>query len=444
MDMRLTEASVLASIIIPTYNRSASLQKTLEALAVQNSNPGRFEIIVVSDGCTDNTAGVVKGFSGSPLVRYFEQVNSGAASARNHGADQARGKLLIFLDDDAEAQPQFLEAHVRAHDQNPNLVLMGYLPPILELQKGFFREEILDWWEAVYQPMRQPGYRFAYSDLISGNFSIPSSLFREIGGFNPQLRCREDYELGARLLARGADFAFSDQAAALHHEKSDLSRSLRRKFDEGIADVQIGRIHPSLLASMLMSRLERYSLLPSRVLRALAFRFPYGSERLAAFLQSFLSILERVKAYRHWQRLLYGLMGYWYWRGVAKELGSRRELKKFLTPGLHPMEDQGYSVEIDLSQGIPEAEKLLDTLRPDGARLFYHSHPVGTIPPLPGREKLRGDHLRSLLAKDFMVPMARALVLEGSVDMPPSSREGFIARCDEVIQKRRLFQSPGE
>lgn len=429
-----THPTPLASVIIPTHNRSGQLRIALEALTRQSLPAGEFEVIVVADGCTDDTATVVGQFYNVLQVQFIEQPASGPAAARNRGAEAARAPLLIFLDDDIEAQPLLVETHLHAHANRNDLVLIGYLPPVLQQQKGFFRAELLGWWEIMFQKMRAPGYRFAYSDLLSGNFSIKSSLFQSVGKFNADFRIHEDYELGVRLHRRGAAFAFSDEAAGFHHETTDLSRSLRRKYEEGISDTQLGRLYPELRPTFLMTRLQRYSLLPSRILQMFAFSWPGAGDRLARFFQHFLAFFERVRALRPWQRLLYGLLGYWYWRGVAEELDSRSALKAYLSAKGNREKPAWSILEVDLAEGIERAEELLDKRRPDGLRLRFDSHPIGFLPPKPGGEKLRAAHLRPLLIANFSIPLLRTLALKGELGFPEIT-EHVIGMCNEAIQR---------
>jgi glycosyltransferase involved in cell wall biosynthesis len=84
------------SVIIPAYNASATIGRTLTALANQDYS-SNFEVIVVDDGSSDDTFSVVSSF---PAVRYVRQDNAGPASARNHGARLAQGDLLAFTDSD--------------------------------------------------------------------------------------------------------------------------------------------------------------------------------------------------------------------------------------------------------------------------------------------------------------------------------------------------------
>jgi glycosyltransferase involved in cell wall biosynthesis len=85
------------SIIIPTYNRARFIQKTVASALDQGYR--NFEVIVVDDGSTDNTAEVIRGID-SPKLKYVRITNSERGAARNHGIDLATGDYVTFLDSD--------------------------------------------------------------------------------------------------------------------------------------------------------------------------------------------------------------------------------------------------------------------------------------------------------------------------------------------------------
>ncbi len=91
----------LASIIVPTFNGSARIGNGLDALMKEVA--GRdVEILVIDDGSTDNTGEVVGRY---PAVRLITQANAGPAAARNRGAREAQGRILLFTDDDCVPLP---------------------------------------------------------------------------------------------------------------------------------------------------------------------------------------------------------------------------------------------------------------------------------------------------------------------------------------------------
>lgn len=380
------------------------------------------EIIVVADGCSDRTR-EIRGVRWPVPVRLIEQARQGPAAARNRGAATATADILIFLDDDIEVWSGFVGAHLRAHAGDPMRVVIGYLPPELQERRDFFAIMLREWWEAMFDSMRDPGHRFAYSDLLSGNFSIPRTLFEQVGGFNELLRCHEDYELGFRLISAGARFGFAEEAAGWHHERTDLMRALQRKRDEGAADIELARRHPTLTPALPLCRQADGLTRRGRVLRSLAVAHPGPGDRLEHCCRSLLPVLEAARLRTRWRRLLDDLLSYWYWRGVAESMSGSRIAELC---GASPMPRPAL-YDLDLEAGLSAAVQELDRVRPEAVRLWLGSAVIGTVPSEPGTEPIRGHHLPWLLRRHFARPLGEALARfrngEGStIAAPPATR----------------------
>lgn len=401
------------SIIIPTHNRSAALARTLTALSQQSYPIEQMEVVIVADGCIDDTVEMLNRYQAPFALQVIDQPGQGPAVARNQGAAKATAPLLIFVDDDIEVTSQFVAAHVRAHENQPNRVVIGYLPTILATQTGFFRITLRGWWEAMFQQMREVDHRFAYTDLLSGNFSVPTQLFNAIGGFDAQFRCHEDYELGLRLLKAGADFGFAPDAMGYHHELTDINRSLDRKYQEGIADVQLSQKHPELKSVLLVSRLLAQCSLIDRAIIWLIFKMPILGDFLAVCARQILDALEWLRLRHYWRSLLDRLLGYWYLRGIAKASSLQQALQSFLQADMSALSAaSSLEIEIDLAEGFEPAEQQVDRARPTAIRLRYGSQMVGRIPPKIGTERLRGIHLRAELTQNLAQSCWSKMMLE--------------------------------
>ena len=112
------------SVIIPTYNRANYVVEAVESV-LQQTYQG-FELIVVNDGSTDDTAEVIRRFG--DRIRYMEKANGGKASAVNLGLKYMTGEYVWILDDDDIALPNKLELHAAQFAADPDLkfVYTGY------------------------------------------------------------------------------------------------------------------------------------------------------------------------------------------------------------------------------------------------------------------------------------------------------------------------------
>ncbi len=393
--------AVRVSVVIPTHDRSKMLLGTLDSLCRQTCPPDNFEVIVVADGCTDDTAQVVSSLSVPFRLVFIEQPGMGPSFARNRGVECASGDLLLFLDDDIEAWPELLEAHLAAAGSTGPRAVIGYLPTVLDQQQGYFRVELGRWWENMFAAMRVPGYRLRYSSLLTGNFSIPSEVFRRLGGFNTALRCHEDYEFGYRLIRAGIELAHEPRAGGYHHETSRLERSLDRKVEEGQADVFLARLYPELLPGLPLSSLFDYGDGVWRSFFRLAFQAPALGDRLAGLARALLPGLERLGLRGRWRKMVDRLLVYWYLRGVSRIVGNLAGWASFLAEIRARIPPPQPPVTLDLSAGVEAAGQLLDECRPDAVRVCFGEKEVGLSPSLPGAVPLRARHLPRILQEDL-------------------------------------------
>lgn len=404
------------SVIIPTHNRAYSLRRTLDALCQQTYPVENFEVLAVADGCIDRTIEMLRSYQAPFTLNIIEQKAKGAAAARNLGAAFAKGRLLLFLDDDVVPSPPLVEAHVHEHQHHSNQVILGPYPSALKGKSELIHIQKRLWWGDKFQSLSQPHHRFTYRDMLSGNASLEAKLFDHLGGFDASIKScgGEDYEFGARLIKAGATFTYISKALAEHyeHETTDLDRSFARLRQEGRADVQIGRCHPELRSTLGLASIETSGSLKYRTLRRLAIERPEFGDYLASRLRRILDLMERLRLRGYWLRIYRGLLKYWYWRGVGEQLGDFMAIANFLQGGLINPDKSDLVIEIDLRNGLEAAMKFLDEVRPDGVRIRYGEHIVGSIPSQPGAERLRGVHLRSILTTQLAWPLLKALVVE--------------------------------
>jgi glycosyltransferase involved in cell wall biosynthesis len=116
------------SVIVPTHNRRALLERKLRAL---ERELGDFEIIVIADGCADGTVEFLQHFGTKLNVQVLELPGLGAAAARNAGVRASSGRVLLFSDDDVIPRSGWVLAHANAHTGNDraqkNVVAVGRL-----------------------------------------------------------------------------------------------------------------------------------------------------------------------------------------------------------------------------------------------------------------------------------------------------------------------------
>lgn len=103
----------LVSIIIPVYNREKTLDYCLNSVLQQNMCD--FEVIIIDDGSTDNSADICRNYTlKDNRIHYFYKENNGVSSARNLGISKAQGQWITFVDSDDYIMPYHLDITMEA------------------------------------------------------------------------------------------------------------------------------------------------------------------------------------------------------------------------------------------------------------------------------------------------------------------------------------------
>jgi GT2 family glycosyltransferase len=196
------------------------------------------EILVVNDGSTDNTEEVVERYSG---VRLVTQANAGPAAARNRGALEARGTIILFTDDDCVPMPDWLDAMIEPFG-DPEVV--GVRGVYRTLQTALVARFVQIEYEDRYRLMAGLP-RIDFIDTYSAAFR--RDRFLEMTGYDTSfpVACAEDIELSYRMSARGWKMTFAPAAIVYHTHPDTLSRYLKKKYKFAFWRVLAVRKNPS-------------------------------------------------------------------------------------------------------------------------------------------------------------------------------------------------------
>ena len=183
----------MVSVVIPTYERIATLSRAVDSVMAQTFSG--FELIVVDDGSTDATDEMI--LRDYPAVRLHRQENTGVSSARNAGVALASGEWIAFLDSDDAWLPEKLERQLSHLAQEPELRLSH--TDEIWIRNG----------KRVNQPKEYAKsggsiYRrcLPLCCICPSSALIRRDLFDEIGGFDETFPVCEDYDLWLRITAR--------------------------------------------------------------------------------------------------------------------------------------------------------------------------------------------------------------------------------------------------
>jgi peptidoglycan/xylan/chitin deacetylase (PgdA/CDA1 family)/GT2 family glycosyltransferase len=235
------------SFIIPTYQRRDVVCASVTALSKQHFD-GAFEVVVVVDGATDGTADALRQLRTPFPLTVLEQPNRGRAAACNHGAQMARGELLLILDDDMECDIHLLAEHDRTRRQGADIVL-GHMPLHPDSPPSLLTNGVREWAERRARRLSAPGAELTLHDLLTGQMSISRELFLRFGGFDAAFNRNgtfgnEDLDLCYRLRLQGYRFVFNPNAVSWQKYVVRPNHYLRQYRQAGRADVLFARKHP--------------------------------------------------------------------------------------------------------------------------------------------------------------------------------------------------------
>jgi cellulose synthase/poly-beta-1,6-N-acetylglucosamine synthase-like glycosyltransferase len=236
------------SVIIPTFNRATLLRASLASLAAQSLPRDEYEVVVINDGSTDDTAEVCAGFAAQMALRTFRIANSGISAAKNLGVFTARAPVILFFDDDDTAHPGLLEQHVAMHRQNPeeNLAVLGHTTWAPDLDVTPLMEYILEIGQFLFAYKNlSDGQLLDFSYFWGGRTSCKRSLLAAHGIFNPNFRSIiEDIELGYRLAKFGLKVVFNRHAASYMVRPIGFDDFCRRSERQGRGMALFSQTHP--------------------------------------------------------------------------------------------------------------------------------------------------------------------------------------------------------
>ncbi len=212
---------ITVSIIIPCYNQARHIRRVVEAALDQTHPPD--EIIVVDDASTDESVEILRQL---PVKLIQHPFNQGPGVARNTALQAATGLIVVYVDSDAYADRNMIEALLQAY-QHPNSdTLAGVTGRGIEVHI----ENVYDRWRSLHA-------RQDFGDKMRDHVTFPFGLcmsFRrkvllEIGGFDPYftINAGEDYDIGYRLKKAGYWLRYTPQAF-VYHQHSDTEDKLKR------------------------------------------------------------------------------------------------------------------------------------------------------------------------------------------------------------------------
>jgi glycosyltransferase involved in cell wall biosynthesis len=297
------------SVVVPTFNRLEALTACVQAIVRQDYPRNRFEVIIVDDGSLMPVTTSGREPQHDVPIRVLRQANAGPASARNLGAQHARGDLLAFTDDDCIPTPHWLRELAQAFHNVPGKLVGGRTVNALVNNLYSTTSQIIVDEAYAYFLSRNSDLRF----FASNNMAMSAEHFHENGGFDPSFRTAEDRDFCDRWIRRGYLVEYVPKAIVHHYHQLTLEAFWRQHFNYGRGAYRFHRV-----------------------------RAQHGRSRLRPDLWFYASVCRRgLFTPLSWKSFgMAGLLGVWQaanlagflWQGFCQD-----------SPSLRPIRDQGLS-----------------------------------------------------------------------------------------------------
>jgi glycosyltransferase involved in cell wall biosynthesis len=425
-------SEVRLSIIILARGESALLGSQLRALVWPADSQADKEILVVAVAGADRAERIVSAFQGSSHgcpIRFLRQPGSSAAQARNLGAAEARGSLLLFLDDLTEPVAELSTWHCERHQ--PQSVVLGYPVPVALRNPSLLaaREFLIR--SDAYHERRSAGHRFQYREFTDSSMLLSSELFQRAGGFDPAAEPLEYAEFGLRLLKQGIrPFCIPEPVGRRHPETEGFSWWERTKA-EAKASIRIGDRHPEIRPEFwwLTDTANRRA----RLLRNFAIN---GNKAVERVLKARLDGCETFRLRIRWPKAYKALWEYSYSAGVREALGAWNNLLNWLQDGPAPptIAPDAPLLNVDNLNEHRGDQSIVKLDCEKGLRVAVRGVEIGAMAPLIGAEPLRYAHVSHWVEETLQNPASRLAA-------PVRDRWGYLPAAQFSVELKDLTRS---
>jgi GT2 family glycosyltransferase len=224
-------------VVVPTYQRSRLLARTIEALAELDPPDGGFEVVVVDDGSGDeHRAAAGAAIAGRPAFRLLCRPNGGPAAARNAGIASSQSALVAFLDDDcAPARDWLVRLVACLADGGEEVGAVG----------GRVRPAPPTNWVSRFCAATEysSGIQPVFENAATANACFRRRVLDELGGFDEGFRHPggDDPDLSRRARAAGYRVVFAPDAVVYHAELESYRDFVAHMYRRGIGEARLGR-----------------------------------------------------------------------------------------------------------------------------------------------------------------------------------------------------------
>lgn len=193
------------SIIIPTYNSSEFIEKTIKSVISQTFKD--WELLIVDDCSTDNTEEIINNITKNDTrikLLKTSKNSGGPATPKNIGLDNSHGEYIAFLDHDDEWLPEKLEKQIEIFKNSKDKKL-GLVSCFIDI-KDFYNDKIISKYKINHPNITNNNYIYTCSSVL-----VKSSVIRSSGYFDTNLKTGDDWDMWIRIFNNGYSFGYATE-----------------------------------------------------------------------------------------------------------------------------------------------------------------------------------------------------------------------------------------
>ena len=223
------------SVVVPCYNQAHFLGEAIESILAQTYQ--HFEVVVVDDGSTDNTAAVASTYKD---VRYVWQPNAGLSAARNTGMYSSNGTFIVFLDADDILLPCALEAGLACFKSHPECGFVYGGHRVIEIDGSLLWQKVpcLHHDDDQYLELLRVNHI-----AMHGTVMYRCDILKAAGGFNLSLAACEDYDVYLRIARYHPVYCHREVIAEYRQHGANMSRGAALMLVTSLAVLRAQRAH---------------------------------------------------------------------------------------------------------------------------------------------------------------------------------------------------------
>lgn len=243
----------MISVVMPAYNAEKYIDSAIESILNQTFQ--EFELIVIDDGSSDNTLGIIKSYAEKDnRVKVLQSEHVGASQARNLAIARAQYEWIAMMDADDIALPERFEKQIKAARANPKVVAWGtYVYHMNSQGKTLSLNTLGPSTEQEFEWQRANGH---VTSLFQPTALIKKDIILQLGGYVSGYEPAEDFELFARIADFGPILVIPEALVLyrVHSQSASMQKFFKQKL---IGDYIINRYRRKLAGQTILS-LDEY------------------------------------------------------------------------------------------------------------------------------------------------------------------------------------------